>query len=132
MLKTSKTNILAEGYTELTLSILLGTASKTLPKEEKTLNEVKPSKNIFVRIFKGQAACKRKSLIYTNYKILHISNLVFLEQRKITRGREFARIIRLISRLVVTKTSNDRKLPQTTTNEHKRSQTTSKQPQSTK
>ena len=131
MLKTSKTNILAEGYTELTLSILLGTASKTLPKEEKTLNEVKPLKNIFVRIFKGQAACKRKSLIYTNYKILHISNLVFLEQRKITRDREFARIIR-VSRLVVTKTSNDHKLPQTTTSEHKRSQTTSKQPQSTK
>ena len=131
MLKTSKTNILAEGYTELTLSILLGTASKTLPKEEKTLNEVKPLKNIFVRIFKGQAACKRKSLIYTNYKILHISNLVFLEQRKITRDREFARIIR-VSRLVVTKTSNDHKLPQTTTSEHKRSQTTSKPPQSTK
>ena len=131
MLKTSKTNILAEGYTELTLSILLGIASKTLPKEEKTLNEVKPLKNIFVRIFKGQAACKRKSLIYTNYKILHISNLVFLEQRKITRDREFARIIR-VSRLVVTKTSNDHKLPQTTTSEHKRSQTTSKQPQSTK
>ena len=131
MLRTSKTNILAEGYTELTLSILLGTTSKTLPKEEKTLNEVKPLKNIFVRIFKGQAACKRKSLIYTNYKILHISNLVFLEQRKITRDREFARIIR-VSRLVVTKTSNDHKLPQTTTSEHKRSQTTSKQPQSTK
>ena len=67
-------------------------------------------------------------LVKMNSKVFRIQNVWI----KVLQGNiRFSKVAYVRNKIVVTKTDNDNKRPQTTTNEHKQSQSTNKRPQTT-